>query len=204
MELEGVQQVIMTSASSTVGLDIDSGERLWAYTGWQPGNPIPPSVYCGQGRFFLTEGYKGGSAMFKVTKQDGKFQVNELWKTQACGAQIHRPFFMGDYLYALSNSNDRNQGLMCLDMDGKVKWQTDKSPSFERGCPVYADGVLYVMEGNSGILRVVQPSPDGYKELAQTKLLAGKEIWAPMAISNGKLFCRDQQKLLCVDLKAPE
>ena len=58
------------------------------------------------------------------------------------------------------------------------------------------------MDGQTGILRVVQPDPAGYKPLAQVKILGGKEIWAPMAVSQGKLVVRDQQQMKCLDVAA--
>ncbi len=209
-KLDGVEQIIMLSDSTVVGVGPDTGKILWKYPAkvegakpWKPDNPIPAPVALGDGRFFLTEGYGGGSAMIKVTKAGEGWDVAELYKTQACGAQIQLPLLIEGYLYMGSNSNSRHEGLLCLrPEDGEVMWKTDKSPNFERGGLIYADGVIYAMEGDTGILRIVQPSPDGYKQLAQAKLLEGKQIWSPMAISNGFLFCRDQKQLKCVDLRA--
>ncbi|KKL97556.1 hypothetical protein LCGC14_1833260, partial [marine sediment metagenome] len=48
----------------------------------------------------------------------------------------------------------------------------------------------------------VQPDPAGFKELAQAKLLSRGPIWAPMALSDGKLLCRDQQQMKCLDVSA--
>jgi outer membrane protein assembly factor BamB len=207
----------MLSDSTTVGIDPDTGKILWKYPpgkggdpakAWKPDIPIPSPLSLGDGRFFLTEGYSAGSVMIKVTKSGDTWDVAEVYKTKACGAQIHLPLLIDGYLYINSNSNDRREGLLCLRPDdGKVMWQTNKSPSFERGNLIYADGVIYIMEGAppkgspSGMLRIVQPSPEGYKQLAEAKLLEGENIWSPMAISDGLLFCRDQKQMKCVDIR---
>lgn len=34
-------------------------------------------------------------------------------------------------------------------------------------------------------------------------ILGGQEIWAPMALSDGKLLIRDQSRMKCLDVKAP-
>jgi hypothetical protein len=39
--------------------------------------------------------------------------------------------------------------------------------------------------------------------VASAALLDGKEIWAPIALSGGKMVIRDQTKMLCVDVKNP-
>jgi len=50
------------------------------------------------------------------------------------------------------------------------------------------------------VLHLVEASPKGFNELAQAKLLSGREIWAPMALSTGKLVIRDQSQMKCVDV----
>jgi hypothetical protein len=37
--------------------------------------------------------------------------------------------------------------------------------------------------------------------VASAKLLAGKEIWAPIALSEGRLIIRDQTQMKCLDLR---
>jgi hypothetical protein len=60
------------------------------------------------------------------------------------------------------------------------------------------------MDGKTGDLRLLEATPAGYKELAcAPKLLGGLEIWAPMALSGGKLLIRDQQQLKCLDVRQP-
>ena len=39
-----------------------------------------------------------------------------------------------------------------------------------------------------------------FKQLAKAKLLSGKEIWAPMALNDGKLVIRDQSKMRCFNM----
>jgi len=53
-------------------------------------------------------------------------------------------------------------------------------------------------------LRIIEPSPEGYKELAIAKgVLEGREIWGPLALSNGRLVVRDQRQMKCLDVKGP-
>ena len=34
------------------------------------------------------------------------------------------------------------------------------------------------------------------------KVLAGQEVWAPMALSDGKLVLRDLTKMVCINVRA--
>ena len=162
--------------------------------------PIPNVTQVDDTRFFVTGGYKAGSALFQVAAGG----VKELWRDAQIGAHIQQPIVYKGCIYAVCNTNDRTDGLVCWDLAGKVLWQTGKSPSLDKGNLILTgDGTIYSMDGASGDLRIIQPDPAGYKELAKTPLLGGKEIWGAMAIANGKLLARDQKQLKCVDIKAP-
>ncbi|MCX5656278.1 MAG: PQQ-like beta-propeller repeat protein [Planctomycetota bacterium] len=202
-QVAGQDQIVMENGSRVVGIDPANGEILWTYEGLPVKvAQVPPPTPIGDGRFFVSGGYDAGCAMFKVEKKDGKFAVTELFKNMNCNSHIHNMILYKGFLYASCNTNSKRDGLVCLDLDGNVKWKTGKSPNFDKGNFIFADGVMYIMDGAGGQLRIVDPTPDGYKQLAEAKLLAGKEIWAPMALSNGKLVCRDQRQMKCVDLAA--
>ena len=62
---------------------------------------------------------------------------------------------------------------------------------------------MYVMDGRTGELHIVEPSPQAFKFLDKAKLLEYKEIWGPLALAEGKLVVRDQSQMKCVDLRAP-
>jgi outer membrane protein assembly factor BamB len=146
--------------------------------------------------------------MIQVAKGPAGFEVKELFKRDhdTCGSQIHQPVLYKDHLYMHSNSNEGEHGMLCLSLDGEVKWRTVDTPGlprFERGNLLLADGLIFALDGKTGVLHLVEPSPEGYKELAQTKLFESREMWAPMALSDGKLLVRDQTTLKCLDVKNP-
>ena len=89
-----------------------------------------------------------------------------------------------------------------MDLKGNVKWKTNKAPNMERGNLLLADGLIFMMDGKTGELRLIEPDPAGIKELAKVKVLKAKPIWAPMVISDGMLLCRDQKQMKCLDVRA--
>jgi outer membrane protein assembly factor BamB len=202
-QVAGQDQVVMENGPRVVGIDPANGEILWTYEGLPVKvAQVPCPTPIGDGRFFVSGGYDAGCAMFKVEKKDGKFAATELFKNMNCNAHIHNMILYKGFLYASCNTNSKKDGLVCLDLDGNVKWKTGNSPNLDKGNFIFADGVMYIMDGAGGQLRIVDPTPDGYKQLAEAKILEGKQIWAPMALSDGKLVCRDQGQMKCVDLKA--
>jgi outer membrane protein assembly factor BamB len=96
----------------------------------------------------------------------------------------------------------KKRGLFtCLDLDGKEVWSSQAKASFGLGSFMFADGMFLAMDGNSGKLHLIEASTTAYNEIAGAQVLAGQEVWAPMALSDGKLVLRDLSKMICLDLR---
>jgi outer membrane protein assembly factor BamB len=217
--LGAVEQVVMIAASigkeedegppgKVAGLSLEDGTVLWSYEGWSCRIPITFPKQLPGDRLFVTGGYGAGSVMLQVTRDGDAFAVKELFRLdmKECGSQIHQPILHENHLYLNSNSNEREDGMLCVTLDGKVLWRTadtDGLPTFERGNLLFADGLIIGLHGKRGTLHLVEPSPEGYKELAKAKLFSGRQMWGPMALSQGKLLVRNQKELKCVDLRNP-
>jgi len=201
--IDGVDQAIIVNADGASAIDAATGKKLWKYGGWSCKISIPNVTAIGDGRVVITGGYKAGTVMIKVSQVDGKWQAKELWRSDKINSQMNPALLYKDHLYFNSNSNEASDGLMCVDLDGKILWQTGESPNFERGHTLLVDGMLYIIEGKRGSLHLVELSPDGYKEAGKIEgLLGGKEIWGPLSLCGTKLIIRDQSKMLCLDLSA--
>lgn len=199
--LGGVKQYLAVGNDCVVGVRARDGRELWRYTGYNCRIQIPSPVQVGKDKVFISGGYGAGTAMLQITSDGGSFSVKEVWKLDAdtCGLQTHQPLLLDGYLYGNSNSNEHSQGMVCLDpAEGKVLWQTRREPNFQRGNLIAADGLIFNLDGRTGILHLIEPTPKAYKELAQAKLLSGKNIWGPMALSDGKLVLRDQKQMKCI------
>ena len=121
--------------------------------------------------------------------------------------------------WATSLDNDRHDGMVCMSMDGKILWQTKRSPDFNKGSIILADGLMLASDGARS-LYLIEPNPSEFKQLASVELFpeaaAGSENdiasrvggrnqnWAPMALADGKLLIRDQTQLKCVIVARPQ
>ena len=182
----------------TYGIDPASGKVLWTYTNWNCGIPIPHAVDAGEGRMLITGGYSAGSAMIQVQKKtDGTYGVTELFKNPDFGSHTQPPILHNGYFYTQYTINERSDGLVCMGMDGKVRWRTGENPLFNKGGLILADGLLLATDGNR-MAYLIEPNPSGFKPLASATLLEPGENWAPLALSDGKLLIRDQRQLKCL------
>jgi len=198
----GVEQVIQQTKTGVAGLDPASGDVLWTYTFRVGVAGIPAPTPLPQDRFFLTGGYEAGSEIIQVERKGEAFTARRLHRFEDVGSHVQRPVLYQGYVYAVCNTNKMANGMVCFSLDGQIKWRTGRDPYLCKGNTLLtADGLIYQMDGKTGELHIVEPSPEGFKSLAKVKLLGGKEIWAPMALADGYLVIRDQHQMKCLDIK---
>ena len=67
---------------------------------------------------------------------------------------------------------------------------------------VAADGMLYFRYQN-GVVVLLHATPDGLQLAGsfQETARSGRECWAHPVIANQRLYLRDQDKLVCYDLR---
>jgi len=188
------------SGGTVYGMDPLSGKVLWTYGNWQCGIPVPDAVDAGEDRVLITGGYSAGAAMIKVQKKsDGSFEVTELYKNIDFGSHTQPPILYKDHFYAQYTINERSDGLVCMTMDGQVKWKTGEDPLFNKGGTILVEDLLLSVDGNTK-LYLIEPDPSGFKPIASAELLEPGENWSPIALTDGKLLIRDQKQLKCLQV----
>jgi outer membrane protein assembly factor BamB len=216
--------VLVTSSTNTfrnsgnvtmgtvTGLDPRSGKILWQYSNWECHISVPCAVDAGDNRLLIAGGYERGATMIKVNKKaDGSFETSELFTTLDFGDQTKPPLLLNGYFYAMYRTNEKRDGLVCMNMDGKIMWKTGRNPEFDRGSMILADGLLLATDGLS-TLYLIEPDPTAFKLISKAAVLkeggvptegmtafgGATQNWSPMALADGKLLLRDQGKMLCV------
>jgi outer membrane protein assembly factor BamB len=190
------------------GIDAESGKLLWQFATWRPYNiPVPMPVPVGQDRLLFAGGYRVGAFMVQWTKNSDKWTHEYIWKdNQDCAPHLHTPVFYKGYIYANSFDkfhNSENNGLVCMDLGGKLKWKSGPNDVFDSGGLLIADDMIYILHGQTGELSLVAADPTGYSLRSRKKVLNATdgEAWAPLAISNEKLIVRDLTQMKCLDVK---
>jgi outer membrane protein assembly factor BamB len=197
----GTPQDSTSIKGAVLGMNPDTGEILWSYDGWQCRIPIPNMVAIGDDRFFITGGYEAGSAMIRVKKAGQKYEVEELYTTQDFGVHCHPPVLYKDHLFGHCTTNTRRDGMVCLNVDGTQVWKTGRDPVFDKGGFILVDDLIISVDGKEGVLFLIEPSIEGFKPISSVKLLEPGEIWAPLALVDGKLLIRDQTQMKCLQVR---
>ena len=218
VKIDGQDHVVMITASgrreevmgNVAGIDPQTGEVLWTYSNWECAIPIPSAVDAGDNRVLIVGGYELGATMLQVEKQaDGSFEARELFTTREFGDQTKPPILHNGYFYGQYGTNNRRDGLVCMSMEGEIMWKTRRSPDFNKGSMIFADGLILATDGTTS-LYLIEPDPSGFRPVASADLLTaqsgddelsarfGAQNWAPIALAGGKLLIRDQTRLMCV------
>ncbi len=206
--IAGEQGLLYVVEGHVLFLDPETGKTIWDYTGFNCVLPIPyPTVINGD-HLFITGGYESGSVMIQVLKEKDKYQFKELFRLDKRGSQVQQAIYYNDLIFANFNTNenldDKNdEGFVCLDMNGKTLWQTKLNPRVDRGNFIIADDMIIALGGRRGELILAKATGESYQELVREKVFKkrGKNIWAPIALSQGKLVVRDQREMICIDIK---
>ena len=61
--------------------------------------------------------------------------------------------------------------------------------------------MFLILEGKTGMLRLLEASTTQYHELASAQVLKGPDVWGPLALADGRLVVRDLGRMVCLDLK---
>ena len=196
-----------------VGIKPLTGEILWEYKEWECHISVPSAVDAGNNKVLVVGGYELGAVMIEVKKQaDGSYGTTEVFRTEEFGDQTKPPLLIDGYFYAQYGTNSRRDGLVCMSMDGKIMWKTKREPGFNKGSMILADGLILATDGAKA-LYLIEPDPSEFKPLASAEVLAeggtnsegialrvggSTQNWAPIALADGKLLIRDQNRLMCV------
>jgi len=188
-----------------LALSPEDGKVQWSYDQWSCNNPIPHPIQVADNTFFITSGYKSVSTLIRLEKKGRGYDVQEVWKTEDAATQIEQPVFVNNHLFVGGTVKAPKKGLVCMDLDGEVQWNTNKiegAPSFEHVNMLAVDGMLIALDGDSGLLHLIDASPEKFKELASVSIVKEKgQTWAPIAFSDGKLLVRDHIVMKCLNLK---
>lgn len=197
-EIGGVRQYIQLTAKSVAGLAADSGKLLWKAARKGATAVIPNPVYHNN-HVYVTSGYGIGCNLFKVTPSGGSFSAEQVYANKVMVNHHGGVILVDGDVYGYSDG----KGWTCQDfMSGEAKWQ--EKAKLGKGSITYADGRFYLRDEDKGTVALIEASPGGYKETGRFEQpdRTKQKSWPHPVIAYGKLFLRDQDLLLCYDVKA--
>jgi outer membrane protein assembly factor BamB len=205
LNLAGRDQVVTFTGSSVLAVDPKSGKRLWRYpfaTDFDCNIATPVAV--GKDQLLISSGENHGAVMLKLTSDGDEMEAEEVWTSLGRKSTLRSAWQTGivdgNVLYGFDNVGAAGPVMhyTCIDLkSGKQLWVKER---FGKGNHSSADGKLFITT-MKGELVVVAKDPKGYRELGRMQVL-GQTRQAP-AISDGRLYLRDNKEIVCLDAKRP-
>ncbi len=202
VDLNGKRQYLRLFNNQLVSLDSENGDLLWS-TEW-PGGDTPaviPTPIADGDEVLIASGYGVGSKLVKV---DADNQPSDVWQEKTLKVKHGGMIKFGDHVYGSSEG----EGLVCLDWkSGELAWNEKGQFFGSTDSVALADGMLYVLNDQSGTLSLVEASPDGFEQKGQFTMdpqssqrhQKGK-VWTYPVIAGGKLYLTDQEIIICYDI----
>jgi outer membrane protein assembly factor BamB len=178
------------------------GKLLWKYD--RPANRM--GINCStpifqDGLIFAASAYgNGGGAVKLVKSASGEIAPEEVYFSTNM-QNHHGGMIVHDGCLYGANGGNSGGFLTCMDFQtGKVLWRDRKAP---KGSSLLADGRLY-LRAEEGAMLLIEPSREGLIERGRFEQpdRSSAPAWAHPIVANGKLYIRDQDLLLCYNIKA--
>lgn len=210
----GKSQLILWHPEAVNSLDPETGRLYWSVpfksrTGLSVATPRQSGDWL-----FFTSFYNGALMLRLDPAQPG---AAVLWRTQKdservtthLNAILCTPFLENGYIYGVCSYGQ----LRCLEADtGERIWETFKATT--AGEPVrwanafiVRNGKRFFLFNEKGDLIIARLSPKGYEEISRAHLLeptnkdCGRPVvWSHPAFANRRVYARNDQEIICVDL----
>jgi outer membrane protein assembly factor BamB len=199
IDVDGERQVVFFAGSLAAGLDPDDGAVLWAWA-HDAGNDFNLSMpLWGEDQIlFLSSAYRAGSRALRLRREGPITEVEELWFDNRVKFQFLNAVRVGDVVYG-THGESGTAFLTAVDAEtGEILW---RHRGFGQSTLLAADGKLIVLT-EDGELALVRPSREGAEELARASLF-DTTSWAAPTLVGTRLFARDREKILALELGPP-
>jgi outer membrane protein assembly factor BamB len=192
----GRRSAVFLTRDNLLGLDPATGsvqfQRRWRARNANSVNAATPLVVGDM--IFVSAEYGPGAGVLRV---DGSKLVDVWTSDEVMSNHYATSVYYDGYLYGFHGRQEFGPSFRAVDFKtGMVKWSQDQ---FRAGSVTLAgDKLLIVREG--GELILAQATPQAFRPIARAQVLSGVLRPYP-AIADGLLYIRNENTLLCLDLR---
>lgn len=206
IDFEGQRQYVQLTQKALIGVAASDGKFLWRYN--RPANPM--GINCStalyhDGKVFASSAYGAGGGLAKLSKDSsGGVKAEEVYPARKMQNHHGGMILLDGCLYGANGGNEGG-ALVCLDFNtGNVLWDERDDPERRapKGSIAFADGRIYYRT-EKGTVLLIEPNQKQYLERGRFDQpdRTRQPAWSHPVIANGKLYLRDQDLLLCYDVK---
>ncbi len=195
-EMGGRRLYLQLTQRTLAGVDAETGRVAWRVAR-EGKTAIAPSPVVHNDIVFVTSGYGVGCNAFKVESSGSRMAARQIYANREMINHHGGVVLVDGHVYGSSDPGDWK----CIDVTtGRRLWS---ERGVRKGAVVYADGHLYCRGENDGAVALVEATPEGYREKGRLQQpdRSRQKAWAHPVVVNGRLYLRDQDLLLCYDVR---
>ena len=206
LDFGGVEQLVYVNRGGVVSITPE-GKTVWTHP-FAPDGSVKPAlpIFVPPDLVFVSASYDIGARTLRMKVSpprasgatgdgDGTVSVEEVWQSRVMRNHFNSSVPLDGHVYGFDNATFK-----CVEAaTGEQKWA--KRGRMGKGSLIYADGHLLVLT-ETGRLLLVEASPDAYVEKAAVQVLEGR-CWTAPTLAGGRLFLRNRDEMLALDLNAP-
>ena len=221
----GVRQLIVWHASAVTSLDPETGEVYWEQP-FEVGGGLSIATPVHAGRYLAVSQFFNGTMMFALNPDrpaarllwQGRANTEFPDQTDTLHSIISTPIVVGDHLYGVGSYGE----LRGIDArSGERLWQSDRMNAQDRWATAYfvRNGDRHFVVNDSGDLIIARFTPEGYREMDRTLLLAPTTrtqggasgrwndravLWSHPAFANRHVVARNDAEVVRLSLAADD
>jgi len=200
----GVKQYVQIVGRGLIGVRASDGKFLWGYNKVANGTANIPTPLVSGDYVFASTGYGAGAGLVKLSKRGDAVEPKEDYFLDGQVFQNHHGgmVLVGDYVYT---GNGHGNGFpTCLNWKtGKIKWGGKRRGPGGGSAAVTLVGDQLLFRYENGVIGLISATPDGYRLNGEfTPEYQEAESWSHPVVVDGKMYLREQDKLMCYDVKA--
>lgn len=191
-EFGGKRYVCGFAANSAIVAEASTGREALSIpwqTDWKV-NAASPIFQDGQ--LLLSSGYQTGAGLFRLRVKGGKLAADKVWKNKNMLTKFQSPVLWEGHLYVSDE-----KALKCVDFaTGESRWEKKRVAN---GTIILADGQMILMT-EKGTLQIGKAGTQEFQPTAEAQILG--KCWTAPVLHEGRLYVRDMDKAVCLDLRA--
>ena len=192
VELEGIRQIVEWNDESVVGIESQSGRRLWAYDLPHEGsNQNSPTPVFHQGRL-LVGGENRGIRSLEPKLENGKWSVKVNWHQRRVSLNMASAVMNGESLYGLSHFK-QGQFFRLDPETGDIVW-VGPTRMGEYATFLSLPGYIVALR-DDGILEIIPSGESAYRSVVSYDVANSPTWTAPVLLMDGFLV-KDRTKLM--------
>ncbi len=205
----GLDHLLIFHRTGMTSFDPADGAPRWEFPwysrDYESVNAATP-VVVGDHVFFSAT-YGTGGVLLRVKSGGDGSEYETVWKDdlrsreKILDTHWSTAIHVDGYLYGFAGRHEGSATLRCVELkSGQVKWSWRSY--LGRGVLLHSEG-HFIALGERGDLSLFKLTPMGYEEMRRIPRVLKWPAWSVPTVAQGLLYLRDEEKLVCLDLRSP-